>query len=75
MRLYASGQPVGARADSLLYQAKLALEDTVRLKVVRKMYEILFKKKPPAKRSVQLFPTPVGMNRYPWFNDIGSFSF
>ncbi|HPD61454.1 MAG TPA: subtype I-E CRISPR-associated endonuclease Cas1, partial [Thermodesulfobacteriota bacterium] len=27
VRLYASGQPGGARADRLLYQAKLALDD------------------------------------------------
>ena len=53
VRLYASGQPGGARADRLLYQAKLALDDTARLKVVRKMYEIRFKEKPPDKRSVE----------------------
>ncbi len=28
VRLYASGQPGGARADRLLYQAKLALDDS-----------------------------------------------
>src|SRR5665647_622218 len=38
VRLYAAGQPGGARSDRLLYQAKLALDDTARLKVVRKMY-------------------------------------
>ncbi len=53
VRLYAAGQPGGARADRLLYQAKLALDDTARLKVVRKMYEIRFKEKPPEKRSVE----------------------
>ena len=53
VRLYASGQPGGARADRLLYQAKLALDDTARLKVVRKMYELRFKEKTPAKRSVE----------------------
>jgi len=53
VRLYASGQPGGARADRLLYQAKLALDDAARLKVVRKMYEIRFGEKPPEKRSVQ----------------------
>lgn len=53
VRLYASGQPGGARADRLLYQAKLALDDTARLKVVRKMYEMRFKEKPPERRSVQ----------------------
>jgi CRISPR-associated protein Cas1 len=37
VRLYASGQPGGARADRLLYQAKLALDDAARLKVVRKI--------------------------------------
>ena len=53
VRLYASGQPGGARADRLLYQAKLALDDTARLKVVRKMYEMRFGEKPPDRRSVQ----------------------
>jgi len=53
VRLYSAGQPGGARADRLLYQASLALDDTARLKVVRKMYEIRFKEKPPEKRSVQ----------------------
>ena len=40
VRLYAAGQPGGARSDRLLYQAKLALDDDARLKVVRKMYEL-----------------------------------
>ena len=53
VRLYASGQPGGARSDRLLYQAKLALDDTARLKVVRKMYALRFKEEPPAKRSIQ----------------------
>lgn len=53
VRLYASGQPGGARADRLLYQAQLALDDKARLKVVRKMYELRFGEKPPEKRSVE----------------------
>jgi len=53
VRLYASGQPGGARSDRLLYQAKLALEETTRLKVVRKMYALRFGEEPPAKRSVE----------------------
>jgi CRISPR-associated protein Cas1 len=53
VRLYSSGQPGGARADRLLYQAKLALDDELRLKVVRKMYELRFGEPAPAKRSVQ----------------------
>jgi CRISP-associated protein Cas1 len=53
VRLYASGQPGGARADRLLYQAKLVLDDTARLKVVRKMYAIRFKEEPPERRSVE----------------------
>lgn len=52
VRLYASGQPGGARADRLLYQAGLALDPQARLKVVRKMYEFRFGKAPPARRSV-----------------------
>ncbi len=35
------------------HQARLALDDDARLKVVRKMYELRFKEKPPEKRSVQ----------------------
>jgi CRISPR-associated protein Cas1 len=53
VRLYASGQPGGARSDRLLYQARLALDDTARLKVVRKMYELRFKEKPPERRSIE----------------------
>lgn len=39
--------------DRLLYQARLALDDAARLKVVRKMYEMRFQEKPPEKRSIQ----------------------
>lgn len=53
VRLYASGQPGGARSDRLLYQAKLALDDDLRLKVVRKMYEMRFGEPAPARRSVE----------------------
>jgi CRISP-associated protein Cas1 len=52
VRLYASDQPGGARSDRLLYQAQLALDETLRLKVVRKMYELRFNEKPPERRSV-----------------------
>jgi len=53
VRLYASGQPGGARADRLLYQAALALDDTARLRVVRKMYSLRFGEEPPERRSVE----------------------
>lgn len=53
VRLYAAGQPGGARSDRLLYQAKLALDDNARLKVVRKMFELRFDEEPPRKRSVE----------------------
>ncbi len=53
VRLYAAGQPGGARSDQLLYQAKLALEPELRLKVVRKMYAMRFKEEAPARRSVE----------------------
>ena len=52
VRLYSAGQPGGARSDRLLYQARLALDDALRLKVVRKMYAIRFGEEPPARRSV-----------------------
>jgi CRISPR-associated protein Cas1 len=52
VRVYASGQPGGARSDRLLYQAKLALDDELRLKVVRRMYEIRFGEAAPSRLSV-----------------------
>lgn len=52
VRLYAAGQPGGARSDRLLYQAKLALDDELRLKVVRKMFELRFGEPAPARRSI-----------------------
>ena len=52
VRLYSAGQPGGARSDKLLYQAKLALDEELRLKVVRKMYEMRFGEPAPARRSV-----------------------
>jgi CRISPR-associated protein Cas1 len=52
VRLYSAGQPGGARADKLLWQAALALDDSARLRVVRAMYAYRFDEEPPAKRSV-----------------------
>ena len=52
VRLYSAGQPGGARSDKLLYQAKLALDETLRLKVVRKMFELRFDESAPERRSV-----------------------
>ncbi|UYM18679.1 type I-E CRISPR-associated endonuclease Cas1e [Endozoicomonas euniceicola] len=52
VRLYSVGQPGGARSDKLLYQAKLALDEELRLKVVRKMFEFRFGEPAPARRSV-----------------------
>jgi len=52
VRLYAAGQPGGARSDRLLYQARLALDDEARLRVVRKMYALRFGEEPPQRRSI-----------------------
>ena len=52
VRLYSAGQPGGARSDRLLYQAKLALDDDLRIKIVRAMYKHRFQEEPPARRSV-----------------------
>lgn len=52
VRLYAAGQPGGARSDRLLYQARLALDDDARLRVVRRMYERRFGEVAPARRSI-----------------------
>ncbi|HEU4629335.1 MAG TPA: type I-E CRISPR-associated endonuclease Cas1e [Gemmatimonadaceae bacterium] len=52
VRLYAAGQPGGARADRLLYQAQAALDESARLRVVRAMYKLRFGEEAPARRSV-----------------------
>lgn len=52
VRLYSAGQPGGARADRLLYQAQAALEEQPRLRVVRAMYQFRFGEEPPVRRSV-----------------------
>lgn len=52
VRLYASGQPGGARADKLLYQARVALDENARLDVVREMYRRRFQEDAPSRRSI-----------------------
>jgi len=52
VRLYSAGQPGGARADRLLWQASIALNDDARLRVVRKMYAMRFGEDAPARRSI-----------------------
>ena len=52
VRLYAAGQPGGARADRLLYQARCALDETARLNVVREMYRMRFQEEAPDRRSI-----------------------
>lgn len=52
VRLYSAGQPGGARADRLLWQAKIALDDAARLRVVRRMYAMRFGEDAPLRRSI-----------------------
>jgi len=52
VRLYSAGQPGGARADRLLWQASIALNDDARLRVVRRMYAIRFGEDAPQRRSI-----------------------
>lgn len=52
VRVYASGQPGGARSERLLHQARLALDEALRLKVVRRMFEMRFGEPAPERRSV-----------------------
>lgn len=52
VRVYAAGQPGGARSDRLLWQARLALDDEARLKIVRRMYALRFGEDAPERRSV-----------------------
>jgi len=55
VRLYASGQPGGARSDRLLHQARLALDEHARLAVVQRMFQIRFQEDAPERRSVDQF--------------------
>ncbi|TKD12518.1 type I-E CRISPR-associated endonuclease Cas1 [Rhodobacter capsulatus] len=52
VRLYSAGQPGGARADRLLWQARIALDDAARLRVVRKMFAMRFGEDAPTRRSI-----------------------
>lgn len=52
VRLYAAGQPGGARAARLLHQARLALDPDHRLAVVRKMFAMRFDEPAPERRSI-----------------------
>ncbi len=53
VRMYASGQPGGARSDKLLWQASLALDETARLRVVKEMYRVRFNEPAPSRRSIE----------------------
>jgi CRISPR-associated protein Cas1 len=52
VRLYSAGQPGGARSDKLLWQAKIALDEAARLRVVRRMYAMRFGDEAPSRRSI-----------------------
>lgn len=52
VRLYSAGQPGGARADKLLFQARNALDESARLNIVREMYRRRFDEEPPSRRSI-----------------------
>lgn len=52
VRLYSAGQPGGARSDRLLWQARIALDEVARLRVVRKMYAMRFGEDAPSRRSI-----------------------
>ena len=53
VRMYAAGQPGGARSDRLLYQARLALDESLRIKVIRKMFALRFGEEAPIGKSVE----------------------
>ena len=52
VRLYSAGQPGGARSDRLLWQARIALDDAARLRVVRRMYALRCGEEAPSRRSI-----------------------
>jgi len=52
VRLYAAGQPGGARSDKLLWQCRMALDPEARLNIVRRMFQLRFGESAPSRRSV-----------------------
>lgn len=52
VRLYATGQPGGARSDKLLWQCRMALDPDARLNIVRRMFQLRFGETAPSRRSV-----------------------
>lgn len=52
VRLYAAGQPGGARSDKLLWQCRMALDPDARLNIVRRMFQLRFGEVAPSRRSV-----------------------
>ncbi|MEX2454047.1 MAG: type I-E CRISPR-associated endonuclease Cas1e [Rhodospirillaceae bacterium] len=52
VRLYAAGQPGGARSDKLLWQCRMALDAGARLKIVQRMFQVRFGEPAPLRRSV-----------------------
>lgn len=52
VRLYAAGQPGGARSDKLLWQCRLALDPDARLKIVQRMFQRRFGVGAPSRRSI-----------------------
>lgn len=53
VRCYSTGNPGGAVAQKLLFQAELHLNSIKRLEVVRNIYRIMFDIEPPAGRSIE----------------------
>lgn len=53
VRVYAAGEPGGASARHILHQARIALDETARLAVVRAMYTFRFGDEAPARRSIE----------------------
>jgi CRISPR-associated protein Cas1 len=52
VRVFAAGQPGGARSDKLLWQCKLALDPYTRLAAARRMLQVRFGEDAPERRSV-----------------------
>jgi CRISPR-associated protein Cas1 len=72
VRVYAAGQPGGARADKLLYQAKLALDEDARLRVVREMYRRRFGEDAPSRRSIDQLRGLEGVRVREAYRDLAS---
>lgn len=52
VRCYSAGNPGGASSEKILHQAKIRLDDALRLRAARRLFFLMFNEYPPDRRSI-----------------------